>query len=302
MLILGINCFHADSAACLLRDGAIVAAAEEERFRRIKHWAGFPTEAIQYCLDEAGAAPADLDHVAINRDPGANLLKKALFSVAHRPSLELIRARLENATRVAEPRGAARGDLRRRSRDAQGQVPPRRAPPRAPRRAFLRLAVRARRRGLASTASAISRAPCGGWAPAPGSMCSAGSIFPIRSASSTRRSRSTSASRTTATSTRSWASPPTASPPTWPPMRRIVRLLPDGGFALDLDCFRHHARRHRRWSGTAARPRSAGSSPTPWASCSGPRARAAPRPLDAAPPRHRRARSRRCTRRRSSTS
>lgn len=48
MFVLGINCFHADSAACLLREGEIVAAAEEERFRRIKHWAGFPTEAIRY--------------------------------------------------------------------------------------------------------------------------------------------------------------------------------------------------------------------------------------------------------------
>ena len=66
-----------NSAACLVRDGAVVAAAEEERFRRIKHWAGFPTEAIRYCLDEAGISVHDLDHVAVNRDPKANLLRKA---------------------------------------------------------------------------------------------------------------------------------------------------------------------------------------------------------------------------------
>src|SRR2546423_14902545 len=54
MLILGINAYHGDASACLLRDGVLVAAAEEERFRRIKHWAGFPTEAIRYCLSEAG--------------------------------------------------------------------------------------------------------------------------------------------------------------------------------------------------------------------------------------------------------
>jgi carbamoyltransferase len=49
MLILGLNAYHADSAACLVRDGRIVAAAEEERFRRVKHWAGFPGEAMRYC-------------------------------------------------------------------------------------------------------------------------------------------------------------------------------------------------------------------------------------------------------------
>ena len=47
-LILGINAFHADAAAALVRDGEIIAAAEEERFRRIKHWAGFPSEAVSY--------------------------------------------------------------------------------------------------------------------------------------------------------------------------------------------------------------------------------------------------------------
>jgi len=52
--ILGINAFHGDASACLIRDGVILAAAEEERFRRIKHWAGFPSEAIRYCLSEAG--------------------------------------------------------------------------------------------------------------------------------------------------------------------------------------------------------------------------------------------------------
>jgi carbamoyltransferase len=100
VFILGINCFHADSAACLVRDGEIVAAAEEERFRRIKHWAGFPTEAIRYCVEEAGISVYDLHHVAINRDPKAHLLKKALFSFRNRPGLELISARLKNASHV----------------------------------------------------------------------------------------------------------------------------------------------------------------------------------------------------------
>ena len=50
MLILGLNAYHGDSSACILKDGKIIAAAEEERFRRIKHWAGFPSEAIRWCL------------------------------------------------------------------------------------------------------------------------------------------------------------------------------------------------------------------------------------------------------------
>jgi carbamoyltransferase len=52
-LILGINAYHADAAACIVRDGKLLAAAEEERFRRVKHWAGFPSQAISYCLSEA---------------------------------------------------------------------------------------------------------------------------------------------------------------------------------------------------------------------------------------------------------
>jgi carbamoyltransferase len=58
-------------------DGKLVAAAEEERFRRIKHWAGFPSESIRYCLEEAGIALADVGYVAINSDPKANLMKNA---------------------------------------------------------------------------------------------------------------------------------------------------------------------------------------------------------------------------------
>ena len=106
MHILGINAYHADSAACLVRDGELVAAAEEERFRRVKHWAGFPTEAVRYCLAEAGVALAEVDHVAVNRDPKARLLQKVLFGLAKRPSLALITDRLRNAARVRGVREA----------------------------------------------------------------------------------------------------------------------------------------------------------------------------------------------------
>jgi carbamoyltransferase len=51
-IILGVNAYHGDSWACLVVDGKLVAAVEEERFRRIKHWAGFPSESIRYCFGD----------------------------------------------------------------------------------------------------------------------------------------------------------------------------------------------------------------------------------------------------------
>lgn len=94
--ILGLNAFHADAAACLLNDGQIVAAAEEERFRRIKHWAGFPTEAIRWCLEEGGIALGDVDHVAVNQDARANIARKVRYTLRHRPDLRLVLDRIRN--------------------------------------------------------------------------------------------------------------------------------------------------------------------------------------------------------------
>src|ERR1051326_4713182 len=78
MLILGINAYHGDAAAAIVRDGELIAAAEEERFNRIKHCAGFPTQAIQYCLQAAGVSISEVDHVGISRDPSAHLHKKVI--------------------------------------------------------------------------------------------------------------------------------------------------------------------------------------------------------------------------------
>jgi len=102
--ILGLNAYHGDSSACLVVDGRLVAAAEEERFRRIKHWAGFPSEAIRYCLAEGGISLDRVDHVAVNRNPSANLLQKALYAFSKRPSLAAIRDRLTNAGKVKDIR------------------------------------------------------------------------------------------------------------------------------------------------------------------------------------------------------
>ena len=63
--VLGINAFHADSSAALIEDGKIVCAAEEERFTRIKHAAGFPTSAIKWCLEYSSKSIKHIDHIDV---------------------------------------------------------------------------------------------------------------------------------------------------------------------------------------------------------------------------------------------
>jgi len=97
MYILGINAYHGDASACLLKAGELVAAAEEERFLRIKHWAGFPRESIRYCLEEAGITLSDVGIVAINTDPKANYFKKIIHVLTHKVNFNLVRDRLRNS-------------------------------------------------------------------------------------------------------------------------------------------------------------------------------------------------------------
>ena len=99
MIVLGINAYHGDASACLVRDGRIIAAAEEERFRRIKHWAGFPSQAIAYCLAEAGAGLEDVAHVAVNSNPRASAFKKAMYALKRRPDPALILDRIRNQSK-----------------------------------------------------------------------------------------------------------------------------------------------------------------------------------------------------------
>jgi carbamoyltransferase len=108
--ILGINAYHGDVSAALLRDGVLVAAVEEERFRRIKHWAGFPTMAIRSVLAEAGIQGADVEHVAISRAPMAHLARKALFALTHRPDPRLILDRIRNGRKVRAVKARGLGD------------------------------------------------------------------------------------------------------------------------------------------------------------------------------------------------
>ena len=102
MNILGINAYHGDVSAALFCDGVLVAAVEEERFRRIKHVAGFPEQAIRACLAIADLSGRDVHHVAVSRRPRAHLWRKALFALRHRPGRDLVANRASNYRRVGE--------------------------------------------------------------------------------------------------------------------------------------------------------------------------------------------------------
>lgn len=101
MHILGINAFHGDASACIYSNGQLIAASEEERFRRIKHWAGFPTMAIEFCLAEAGISLSDIDYIAVSRDPKANFRKKVVTAVKNRLSVANMINRAWNLKKAA---------------------------------------------------------------------------------------------------------------------------------------------------------------------------------------------------------
>ena len=102
MYILGINAYHADSSAALLKDGELIAAIEEERFTRVKHWAGFPALAIQFCLQQAGITLDQVDYIGIGRNPKAKLLKRLGFVLQHpRVGMNAVQSRLKNIRQVS---------------------------------------------------------------------------------------------------------------------------------------------------------------------------------------------------------
>lgn len=99
MNILGINAYHGDSSAGLIQNGHLIAAVEEERFTRVKHWAGFPAESIRYCLKVAGISVSDLDHIAVSFNPKANLNKKLFFTLQQRPALQSLLDKFNKQTK-----------------------------------------------------------------------------------------------------------------------------------------------------------------------------------------------------------
>lgn len=120
--VLGLNAFHADSSACLFKDGRLLAAAEEERFLRKKHWAGFPAESIRYCLEHADIDLRSVGHIAINSNPLSNLWRK-LLRIVRKPGvagqlagrIRNAKARLELESALAEAKlpGTFRGRIHR---------------------------------------------------------------------------------------------------------------------------------------------------------------------------------------------
>ena len=98
--ILGLNAYHGDAAAALVVDGELVAAAEEERFSRLKHVAGFPALSAAWCLDDAGLSPRDLDHVAVGRDPRANLGAKVAQTIRRLRNPSYVADRFRSMSRV----------------------------------------------------------------------------------------------------------------------------------------------------------------------------------------------------------
>ena len=109
MKIIGLNAYHGDASAALVVDGQLVAAVEEERVNRIKHWAGFPGESIRWCLQQAGLKVTDIDHVAVSFDPRANLWRRLQFVATHWPSMSSVldRLRRQGKTLALEDQFAA---------------------------------------------------------------------------------------------------------------------------------------------------------------------------------------------------
>jgi len=102
MIILGINAYHADSSAAIIVDGKLLAAIEEERFTRVKHWAGFPAQAILFCLRETCITLDQVDHIAIGRDPKAKFNKKIMYLLKNpMGGFSTVMNRLQNSKKVS---------------------------------------------------------------------------------------------------------------------------------------------------------------------------------------------------------
>src|SRR5207244_13244616 len=104
--ILGLNSFHADSSAVLLKDGELIGAVAEERLNRVKHFAVFPALAIKEVLDLGGIRITDVDHIGINKDNKANLLAKLGFALGNLGRItKMAKQRLEYRAKVRNTPG-----------------------------------------------------------------------------------------------------------------------------------------------------------------------------------------------------
>jgi len=100
MYILGLNAYHGDSSAALYKDGKLIAATEEERIRRVKHWAGLPIEAVRFCLGVANIDLEEVDYITVSRDPKAKLTSKLLHTLKNRVSIKALISRGSNSLKI----------------------------------------------------------------------------------------------------------------------------------------------------------------------------------------------------------
>ena len=101
MITLGINAFHGDAAACIFIDDKLISAAEEERFTRVKHSAGFPINAINFCLNYSNFKISELDHIAVNRNPKQKIISKLLFASKNVFNYKFLLNRFNNLKKIS---------------------------------------------------------------------------------------------------------------------------------------------------------------------------------------------------------
>jgi len=97
MYLLGLNAYHGDAAAALYHHGELIAATEEERIVRVKHWAGLPVEAVRFCLAEAGIGLQAVDVIAVSRNPMARMGAKVRYALSQGTLFSAVRDRVQNA-------------------------------------------------------------------------------------------------------------------------------------------------------------------------------------------------------------
>ena len=100
MYILGLNAYHGDASAAIFKDGILIAATEEERIRRVKHWAGLPVEAVRFCLKAAGISLEDVDYITVSRDPKAKFSEKLLYTLKSGTAFRILKNRASNSLKI----------------------------------------------------------------------------------------------------------------------------------------------------------------------------------------------------------
>ena len=100
MIVLGINAYHGDASACIFVNNKLIAAVEEERFTRIKHSAGFPINAIKFCLNYADLDISKIDHITINRNPKQKIVQKILFASKNVFKFKFLKDRFLNLKKI----------------------------------------------------------------------------------------------------------------------------------------------------------------------------------------------------------